>query len=664
MTEQLCVNTIRALSVDTVAAANSGHPGMPMGMAPVAHVLWSQFLSVSPKNPKWANRDRFILSNGHGSALQYSLLHLFGFNLSIKDLKAFRQLHSKTPGHPENTETDGVEVTTGPLGQGLCNGVGMAMSLEHSKTRFNTKDFDLLNHHIYVFCGDGCLEEGVTSEASSLAGHLGLGSLIVIYDDNKITIDGNTSITFTEDVTKRYESYGWQVLTVENGDDDLKSIAKAIEEAKSETNKPTLICLKTTIGYGSLLQGKSKVHGAPLSKDDISQVKKKFGLKDESFYVDEKVYEFYKSISKKNNEKEENWQKLLQEYSKAEPKLFEQFDNLMKGNFVDLEKVLPTYKTTDKAVGTRKLSGVVLNKIAEVVPELIGGSADLAGSNITDLSCSKPFQKDSYDGRIIQFGVREHAMAAIANGIRAHSNYIPFVATFLNFMGYLAGASRLSALSHFQILYVMTHDSIGLGEDGPTHQPVETLAMLRATPNFLVFRPADGNEVSGSYLSMMNEKSTPSVISLSRQDVPQLEGSDIKKVAKGAYVLQDVEKPEIILISTGTEVSICVEAAKSLKNCRIVSMPCWELFEKQSSEYKQSVLLEGVPVLSVEALSTFGWSKYSHYQIGLTTFGKSGKFKDVYEYFGITEKNIIEKSNKLVQHYKGKQVPNLLDQLE
>ena len=338
----------------------------------------------------------------------------------------------------------------------------------------------------------------------------------------------------------------------------------------------------------------------------------------------------------------------------------------MKGNFVDLENVLPTYKTTDKAVGTRKLSGVVLNKIAEVVPELIGGSADLAGSNITDLSCSKSFQKESYDGRNIRFGVREHAMAAIANGMRAHSNYIPFVATFLNFMGYLAGASRLSALSHFQILYVMTHDSIGLGEDGPTHQPIETLAMLRATPNFLVFRPADGNEVSGSYLCMMNEKSTPSLISLSRQDVPQLEGSDMKKVSKGAYVLneKEVQKPEIILISTGTEVSICVEASKSLKNCRIVSMPCWELFEKQSLEYKKSVLIEGVPVLSVEALSTFGWSKYSHYQIGLTTFGKSGKFEDVYEYFGITSKNIIEKSNKLISHYKGKQVPNLLDQLE
>jgi transketolase len=658
--DTLCINTIRVLAADTVQKSNSGHPGMPMGMAPIAHLLFSKFLSFSPKNPHWDNRDRWILSNGHGSALQYVMLHLTGYNMTMDDLKAFRQLDSKTPGHPENGHTDGVEVTTGPLGQGLCNGVGMAIALEHSKSRFNTKDITLLDHHIFVFCGDGCLMEGITSEASSLAGHLELGALIVFYDDNKISIDGDTNITFTEDVVKRYEAYGWFVQTVVNGNEDLESMEKCVLNAKNQ-KKPSLIALKTIIGYGSKNQGKHGVHGTPLGEEDLANVKKKFGFDPTvKFHVDDKVYTHYNEVVKKNVEKEHQWNDLFAKYEKTYPELAKEYSDLKNGKIVDDPKLLPIF---DKKMATRKLSNLTLNKLASLNRNLIGGSADLAASNLTDIVGDHEFQPGHYDGRNIRFGVREHGMAAIANGIRAHSNYIPFVATFLNFVGYMMGAVRLSALSKLQVIYIMTHDSIGLGEDGPTHQPIETLCQVRSMPNMLVFRPCDGNEVNGCYLMAMRSTHSPSLLSLTRQEVPQLEGSSIEKTFLGGYVLQDSkEKPKVILVSTGSEVSICVEAVKLLGvDARVVSMPSMELFEKQPLEYRQSVLLQDVPVLSVEAASTFGWSKYSHSQLGMTTFGKSAPFEKLYEFFGFTPKNIAERAKKLMNYYEKKVVPNLFD---
>lgn len=544
----------------------------------------------------------------------------------------------------------------------------MAIAYEHSKARFNTKDHKLFDHHIYVFCGDGCLMEGITSEASSVAGHLGLSSLIVIYDDNKITIDGHTDIAFTEDVGKRYESYGWNVLYVKNGDTDTDAIEKALKSAKSQSDKPSIIILKTTIGFGSKNQGKHSVHGAPLGDEDIAKLKEKFGFNpNEKFFVDEKVAKYYGKVIEENNAKEEKWNELYADWAKHNEKLAKEHQDLKNDKFdTNWESQLTTYTPKDKPMATRKLSQLTLNKFATLDKNLIGGSADLAASNLTDITGEKDFQKTSYEGRNIRFGVREHAMAAIANGIRAHSNYVPFVATFLNFMGYMIGAVRLSAISKFQVIYIMTHDSIGLGEDGPTHQPIETLSMLRSTPNINVFRPCDGNEVNGCYISALKSKETPSVISLTRQDLPQLEGSDAKKVELGGYVLQDSQgKPDVILVATGSEVSICVSAAKLLTDLkvRIVSFPSLELFEKQSLDYRKSVLLEDVPILSVEALSTFGWSRYSHAQIGMKSFGKSAPFEKLYEHFGFTPKNISEKASKLVSYYKDKKVPNIFDSI-
>jgi len=662
------INTIRCLAADMVQQAKSGHPGMPMGMAPIAHVLWSNFLNFSPENPRWFNRDRFVLSNGHGCALLYIMLHLTGQNMSMADLKQFRQLGSKTPGHPENTHTVGVEVTSGPLGQGISNAVGMAIALEHCKARFNTKDFpELIDNTIYVFCGDGCLSEGISSEASSLAGHLGLGSLIVIYDDNKVTIDGPTQLSFTENVGLRYESYGWYVQKVENGDSDLKSIEVAIAKAKAHRTQPNLIMLRTTIGYGSKKQGLSAVHGSALGEDDVANLKMKFGL-DASlkFDVSQKVYDFYEVVKKQNLVKEKQWNSMFEQYAKAHSELAEELEALRSNpphHIKDIEHLLPIFSTNDKPLATRKMSQMTLNKLAPTLTHMIGGSADLAASTFTDLQCSHEFQKGNYDGRILRFGVREHAMAAVANGIRAYGNFIPFVGTFLNFAGYALGAMRLSALSKFQVIYIMTHDSIGLGEDGPTHQPIETLASLRSIPNMFVFRPCDGNEVNGSYLEALHLENSPSVLALSRQEVPaRLDGSSAKGVSFGAYTLQNLynrdsedKNLDLILIGTGSEVNLCVQAAKLLSknNIRIVSMPCWELYERQSLEYKQSVFPDGIPIMSVEPLSRLGWERYSHYHFGISqSFGKSGPFESVYEYFGFTPKGVAEKAEKLISCFR------------
>lgn len=664
--DRLAINTIRLLSVDQVASANSGHPGAPLGLAPAAHVVWKQ-MRLNPKNPEWINRDRFVLSNGHACALLYSLLHLFGYDFSIEDLKQFRHLGSKTPGHPE-FELPGVEVTTGPLGQGISNAVGLAIAQANFAATYNKPDFELSDSFTYVFLGDGCLQEGVSSEACSLAGHLKLKNLIAFYDDNKITIDGNTNVSFDEDVGKRYEAYGWEVLSVENGNDDLDSISKALEQAK-RSDKPTLIKLVTTIGFGSLQAGTHAVHGAPLKADDIKQLKTKFGFNpEESFVVPQEVYDLYnKSTIEPGIEANNKWNALFEAYSAKFPELGAEIKRRLAGELpTGWENKLPTYTPKDSAVASRKLSEILLQNIFEDIPELIGGSADLTPSNLTRTKEVVDFQAPSsglgdYTGRYIRYGVREHGMGAIMNGISAFgANYKPYGGTFLNFVSYAAGALRLSALSGHPVIWVATHDSIGLGEDGPTHQPIETLAHFRALPNLQVWRPADGNEVSAAYKVALKSKHTPAVIALSRQNLPQLEGSSIEKAAKGGYVLQDVKQPDIAIVSTGSEVGIAVEAAKVLaeKNikARIVSLPDFHTFDQQPKEYQLSVLPDGVPILSVEVLSTSGWAKYSHQQFGLNRFGASGKGPAVYEKFDFTPQGIASRAEKTVKFYKGKQV--------
>ncbi|QEU61851.1 Tkl1/Tkl2 [Kluyveromyces lactis] len=664
--DRLAVSTIRLLAVDQVSAANSGHPGAPLGLAPAAHVIWKQ-MRLNPKNPEWINRDRFVLSNGHACALLYSLLHLFGYDMSIEDLKHFRHLGSKTPGHPE-FELPGVEVTTGPLGQGISNAVGMAIAQANFAATYNKPDYELSDSYTYVFLGDGCLQEGVSSEASSLAGHLRLKNLIAFYDDNQITIDGNINVSFDEDVSKRYEAYGWEVLHVENGNDDLDAISKALEQAKL-SDRPTLIKLTTTIGFGSLNAGSHSVHGAPLKADDVKQLKVKFGFNpEESFVVPQEVYDLYnKSTIEPGVEANKQWDALLDAYVGQFPELGAEVKRRLAGEFPEgWESKLPTYTPEDSAVASRKLSEIVLDNVFDTLPELLGGSADLTPSNLTRSKGAVDFQPPitglgDYSGRYIRYGVREHGMGAIMNGISAFgANYRPYGGTFLNFVSYASGAVRLSALSGHPVIWVATHDSIGLGEDGPTHQPIETLAHFRAIPNLQVWRPADGNEVTAAYKVALTNKHTPAIIALSRQNLPQLQGSSVEKAVKGGYILQDVDQPDVAIVSTGSEVGIAVEAAKVLaeKNikARIVSLPDFHSFGQQSKEYQLSVFPDGVPILSVEVLATSGWSKYAHQSFGLDRFGASGKGPAVYEKFEFTPQGIATRAEKTVEFYKGKQV--------
>ncbi|KAI6036667.1 transketolase [Pisolithus microcarpus] len=636
-TDAACIATIRTLAADVVAKANSGHPGAPMGLAPAAHVLFTRFFNANPTNPKWFNRDRFVLSNG--CALQYIILHLLGYKLSMDDLKAFRQIDSLTPGHPEANHTDGIEVTTGPLGQGFANGVGLAIAQTHLGAVYNRENFDLINNYTYVFTGDGCLMEGVSSEAASLAGHLKLGNLIVIYDDNHISIDGDTAVAFTEDVERRFLAYGWQVLRVDNGDNDLAAIHHAIATAREEKGKPTIICLRTTIGYGSKQQGTHGVHGSPnlgfpqtspsTCRRRLTPPIKRLKRHGSCFSrITQTVY----------------------------PKEHAELTRRIAGKLPDgWEKRLPVYKPTDPAQASRKLSEITLSALYPVLPELLGGSADLTGSNLTRVKGSVDFQPPDtglgdYRGRYIRYGVREHGMGAIANGLSAYGAIIPYVGTFLNFVSYAAGAVRLSALSKHQVIWVATHDSIGLGEDGPTHQPIETAAHLRAIPNLDFWRPADGNETSAAYLVALESKTTP--------NLPNLEGSTIERAARGGYVLYDVEGEDLTIVSSGSEVAIALEAASKLKaegiNVRIVSLPCWSVFDKQDKEYRLSVLRSGAPILSLEALSTLGWHKYSHEQFGLDGWGASGPYTKVYEKFGITGKNIASVGKRVIAFYKQK----------
>ncbi|KAG0267564.1 Transketolase [Actinomortierella ambigua] len=665
------INTIRTLAADVVFKSNSGHPGAPMGCAPMAHTLWTRFLNCNPKNPTWANRDRFVLSNGHACALQYIMLHLLGYPTSMDDLKSFRQLHSKTPGHPESHMTVGIEVTTGPLGQGFANAVGLAIGEAHMAATFNKPGYEIFNNYTYMITGDGCLQEGVASEAASLAGHLQLGKLIALYDDNHITIDGDTEVSFTEDVKKRFEAYGWHVLEVKDGNSDLNAIAAAIEEAKKVTDKPSIIKVFTTIGYGSKIQGTEKVHGAPLKADDIEQLKVAFGFNpEEKFQVAQDVYDGYHARAAHGAKLNQEWDQVVAKYSAEYPELAAELKRRLANELPkDWDKNLPTFTPADKPTATRKLSEAVLNKVADVLPELLIGSADLTGSNLTRWKTAVDFQPEStkignYAGRYLRYGVREHGMSAIMNGLDAYGGIIPGGATFLNFISYASGAVRLSALSGHRVLYIMTHDSIGLGEDGPTHQPIETMAMIRATPGLIDYRPADGNETSGAYKFAIESKKRPTVLAFTRQDLPQLEGSSIEKTLKGGYVLNEVEGANVTLVGTGSEVSLCVDAAKLLAQkgikARIVSMPSTKVFDEQPFEYRASVLKDGIPTISVEAMTTFGWAKYAHESLGIDTFGASGPYQEVYKYFGLVPETVAAKVEKIVEYYKNAQLPCLV----
>lgn len=662
-TQELCINAIRFLSIDGVEKAKSGHPGLPMGCAPMSFVLWDQFMKFNPKNPKWLNRDRFVLSAGHGSMLLYSLLYLYGYDsVGLEDLKQFRQWKSKTPGHPENFITPGVEVTTGPLGQGIANGVGLALAEAHLAAKYNKPDATLIDHYTYVILGDGCNMEGISGEAASLAGHWGLGKLIALYDDNHISIDGSTDVSFTEDVSKRYEAYGWHVQHVEDGNTDIEAIAKAIAAAKAVTDKPSMIKITTTIGYGSPNKGNTAgVHGAALGAAEIDLTRKTLNWNYEPFVVPQEVYDHTNQAIERGAKAEADWNATLTAYKAKYPTEAAEFEQITSGklpeNWADC---LPSYTPADKPLASRKHSEICLNAIAKVLPQLIGGSADLTHSNLTEIHVSGDFQKGAYENRNVHFGVREHAMGAICNAIALHgTGLIPYGATFLIFSDYMRNSIRLSALSEARVIWVMTHDSIALGEDGPTHQPIEQVASLRMIPDLLVFRPADGNETSGAYKVAVESTTKPSLLALTRQNLPNLAGSSIDAVAKGGYVVACGFPPaelDLILIGTGSEVGLCIEAAEKLKaegkKVRVVSMPCWELFEAQSAEYKESVLPSAIKArVSVEAGTTFGWSKYvgdAGASIGVDTFGASAPGDIIMEQFGFTVDNVVAKAKQVM----------------
>ncbi|MEA5472446.1 transketolase [Spirulina sp. 06S082] len=664
--EELCINSIRFLAIDAVQKANSGHPGLPMGAAPMAFALWDRFLRFNPKNPKWFNRDRFVLSAGHGCMLQYALLHLTGYDsVSIEDIKQFRQWGSKTPGHPENFETEGVEVTTGPLGQGIANGVGLAMAEAHLAAMFNKPDATIVDHYTYAIVGDGCNMEGISGEACSLAGHLGLGKLIALYDDNHISIDGFTDLSFTEDVSKRFEAYGWHVQHVPDGNTNVDAIAAAIEAAKKVTDKPSLIKVTTTIGYGSPNKANSHdSHGAALGDDEVAATRKELGWEYGFFEVPEDALAHFRKAIDRGASAEAEWNQTFATYKTKYAADAALFERLISGKLpADWDKCLPVYTPETKKDATRNQSGVTLNAIAGMLPELFGGSADLAPSNKTLIKGTGDFQKGQYANKNLRFGVREHGMGAICNGIALHgSGLIPYGATFLVFTDYMRNAIRLSALSQAGVIWVMTHDSIALGEDGPTHQPVEHIASLRMIPDLIVYRPADGNETSAAYKVAVEKakaegKKQPTLLALSRQGLPNLEGSSIAKAEKGAYVLSGGEgTPDIILIGTGSEVELCVNAADKLraegKKVRVVSMPSWEMFEAQDAAYQESVLPKAVTTrLAVEAGVTFGWGRYAGSEdntIGINRYGASCPGDVALEKFGFTVENVVSKAKSLM----------------
>ncbi len=676
-----CISAIRILSADAIQKANSGHPGLPLGSATMAFTLWTK-MNHNGKNPKWHNRDRFILSAGHGSMLEYSLLHLFGYEVSIEDIKNFRQTGSLTAGHPEYGHTPGVEITTGPLGQGICNAIGMAIAEEYLAKKFNkdnynivaiaeeylakkfNKDnYNIVDHHTYSIVGDGCLMEGISAEASSLAGTLGLGKLIVLYDSNKISIEGNTDIAFTEDVGKRYESYGWQVLKVDDGN-DIEAIDKAIEDAKYESLKPSMIIVKTKIGYGCpAKEGKSSAHGEPLGVDNVKALRENIGWKIETpFELPKSIYESMNKYINFGVESEEKWNDLFKSYENKYSELANEYKAWYSNN-ID-EKLLfenEEFWSFDKEMATRESSGILINRLSQIVPNIIGGSADLAPSNKTHMNNKGDFSKEDRSGANLHFGVREHAMGAIANGICAHGGLNVFCATFFVFSDYMKGSMRLSSLMNLPVVYILTHDSIGVGEDGPTHQPIEQLAGLRSMPNMTVFRPADSKETAAGWYYAITNKATPTSLVLTRQKLPLYDG-DGRRALKGGYILRDSKNntPDLLLIASGSEVELIYKAYDKLQeqgiDARVISMPSFELFEEQSEEYKESVLPKNVRArLGVEALSSFGWHKYIGLDgdiISLDNFGESGKASDLFNKFGFVVDNVVDKAIEVVTNNK------------
>jgi transketolase len=652
--EQLSVNAIRTLSIDAIEKANSGHPGLPMGAAPMAYTLWTDFMKHNPKNSKWFNRDRFVLSAGHGSMLLYSLLHLSGYNVTIDDLKAFRQWDSKTPGHPEVNHTDGVEATTGPLGQGISMAVGMAMAERHLAAKYNKEELDVVDHFTYALVGDGDLMEGISHEAASLAGHLGLGKLVVLYDSNDISLDGDLNRSFSENIQERFKAYGWQTLYVEDGT-NLDEIRSAIKAAQENTDQPTLVEIKTVIGYGSPNKSASSAsHGSPLGEDETKLTKEFYGWDHEPFAVPEEVYaDFNEKIVAVGEKEEAKWNELLATYEEKYPELAQELKQAMDGKLPEgWEKSLPVFEAGVDKLATRDASGKVLNAIAKAVPNFLGGSADLAGSNKTTINGEDDFSRKDYTGRNIWFGVREFAMGAALNGMALHGGLKVFGGTFFVFNDYLRPAIRLAAIMNQPVTYVLTHDSIAVGEDGPTHEPIEHLAALRAMPGLSIIRPADANETAAAWRLAVESTDTPTALVLTRQGLPTLEGTKehaYEGVKKGAYVVSDSDKetPDAVLLSTGSEVQLAVQAQSTLKekgiDVRVVSMPSWDRFEAQDAAYKNSVIPANVKArVAIEMGSTFGWERYVGLDgkvLGIDRFGASAPGDEVIEKYGFTVEN-------------------------
>ncbi|ALC90912.1 transketolase [Bacillus sp. FJAT-18017] len=663
--DALSVTSIRTLSIDAIEKANSGHPGMPMGAAPMAYTLWTRYMNHNPKNPNWFNRDRFVLSAGHGSMLLYSLLHLSGYNVTMDDIKNFRQWGSKTPGHPEYGHTEGVEATTGPLGQGIAMAVGMAMAERHVAAVYNKDNFELVNHYTYSICGDGDLMEGVSAEAASLAGHLKLGRLIVLYDSNDISLDGDLHQSFSESVKERFLAYGWQYIRVEDGN-DLHEVARALEEARNNVDQPTMIEVKTVIGYGSPnLAGKSDVHGAPLGMDELKLTKEAYKWTfDQDFHVPEEVYDhFRKMIAEHGEKKEKEWNDLFDQYKKEYPELGTQLEQALSGELPEgWDKDLPVYEE-DKSLASRASSGEALNAIAKNLPIFFGGSADLAGSNKTLIKNSSDFMPHSYEGRNIWFGVREFAMGAALNGMALHGGLKVFAGTFFVFSDYLRPAIRLAALMGLPVTYVFTHDSIAVGEDGPTHEPVEQLAALRAMPNLGIIRPADGNETAAAWKLAIESRDKPTALVLTRQNLPTIKGTDknaYEGVSKGAYVISPAQKdtPDALLLASGSEVGLAVKAqaelAKEGIEVSVVSMPSWDRFEQQSKEYKESVIPKAVKKrLGIEMGASLGWHRYTGDEgevLAIDTFGASAPGEKIMEEYGFSTSNVVSKVKELLNN--------------
>lgn len=652
--QQQTVNAIRVLSAEAIQKANSGHPGLPLGSAPIGYTLFADVMKYNPKDTKWDDRDRFILSAGHGSMLNYSLLYLFGYDISKDDLKNFRQLGYKTAGHPEYGHAPGVETTTGPLGQGIANAVGMALAEAHLAAKFNREGFPIVDHYTYALCGDGCLEEGISYEACSFAGTNKLGKLIVFYDDNDITIEGNTDCTFTEDIPARFKAQGWQVLKVDDAN-DLDLLKRAVKKAKAEKEKPSIIICKTVIGYGSPLAGSESCHGSPLGVTNLEKLKENLEWKEEPFEIPQEVAAHCAAIAKRGVTRQGKWKKLFKEYAIAYPELANEYKLYMSGELPDLKNNEDLFKF-EKPDATRNTSFNVLNKLADIIPNLIGGSADLAPSNKSNMKKRDYLSADNMAGSNIHFGIREHAMAAIVNGMQLHGGLKAYCATFFVFTDYMKNAMRLSALMHLPVTYILTHDSIGVGEDGPTHQPVEQLIGLRSIPNMKVYRPADGKETTAAWISALTGNN-PTCLVLTRQNLPQYENSGLDAL-KGGYILADSDKktPDVILIASGSEVEQCMQAKEILKgkdiDARVVSMPCLEEFEKQPQSYKDTVLPPSVKArVCVEAGSPYSWYKYAGDNgeiIAMSTFGASAPADKLFEMFGFTAENVAQKAIRTI----------------